>query len=349
MQKPVIAVALSGGVDSLVSGFLLKEKYPHVFGLHFTTGYENQPGNMAHIKDQLKMDIVCLDLSEAFEQKVVQYFVSTYIQGRTPNPCMVCNQKIKFGILLEQAKKLGADYLATGHYAAIANTLTRPQQDTSTSYAWLEKGADTAKDQSYFLARLSSRQLSRILCPLADFTKDQVKDLAVRYNLAPLRAKESQDICFIHGTGICEFITDKTGNAPRKGPVMDMNGRHVGTHDGVFRFTIGQRRGINCPASEPYYVRKIDPLTNTLHVCFKQDLAQTQMAVDSIMWNDSDSDDTGNVKTKIRYHHKEAASRLHRNGSSGRVVFNHPQYAVTPGQAAVFYKGKRVSGSGIIQ
>ncbi|MEE4364763.1 MAG: tRNA 2-thiouridine(34) synthase MnmA [Desulfotignum sp.] len=347
MHKPVIAVALSGGVDSLVSGFLLKEKYPHVFGLHFITGYENRPGNMAHIKEQLKMDIVCLDLSAAFEQKVVQYFVSTYTQGQTPNPCMVCNQKIKFGILLEQAKKLGADYLATGHYAAIVNTLTRPHLDTS--HAWLEKGMDTAKDQSYFLARLSSRQLSQVLCPLADFTKEQVKDLAVRYNLAPLRAKESQDICFIHDTGICEFITDKTGMAPRKGPVMDMTGRHVGTHDGVFKFTIGQRRGINCPASEPYYVRKIDPLTNSLHVCFKKDLAQDQMAVDSIMWNDPDTDDTQNLKTKIRYHHKEADSRLYRKGSAGRVIFNHPQHAVTPGQAAVFYKGKKVSGSGIIQ
>ncbi len=347
MQKPVIAVALSGGVDSLVSGFLLKEKYTHVFGLHFTTGYENQPGNMAYIKEQLKMDIVCLDLSEAFEQKVVQYFVSTYTKGQTPNPCMVCNQKIKFGILLEQAKKLGADYLATGHYATITNTLTRPHQDTS--HAWLEKGKDAAKDQSYFLARLSNSQLSQILCPLADYTKDQVKDLAAQYNLAPLHAKESQDICFIHSTGICEFITDKTGMAPQKGPVIDMKGRQVGTHDGVFRFTIGQRRGINCPASEPYYVRKIDPLTNTLHVCFKKDLALTEMAVDSIMWNDPDSDDAGNVKTKIRYHHKEAESRLYRNGSAGRVVFNHPQYAVTPGQAAVFYKGKRVSGSGIIQ
>ncbi|MFO7913603.1 MAG: tRNA 2-thiouridine(34) synthase MnmA [Desulfotignum sp.] len=347
MHKPVIAVALSGGVDSLVSGFLLKEKYPHVFGLHFTTGYENQPGNMAHIKDQLKMDVVTLDLSKAFEKEVVQYFVSTYTRGQTPNPCMVCNQKIKFGILLEQAKKLGADYLATGHYATIFNFLTRPH--LSMSHAWLEKGTDTAKDQSYFLARLSSQQLSRILCPLADYTKNQVKDLAARYNLAPLRKKESQDICFIHGTDFGEFISDKTGIAFEKGPVMDMTGRQVGTHDGVFRFTIGQRRGINCPASAPYYVRKIDPVTNTLHVCFKQDLAQTQMAVNSIMWNDPDGDNNQTLKTKIRYNHKEAVSRLYRNGSAGRVVFKHPQYAVTPGQAAVFYKGKRVSGSGIIQ
>ncbi len=347
MKTPVIAVALSGGVDSLVAGFLLKKKYAHVFGLHFTTGYEQGPKNMASLKDQLKMDIVYLDLSEAFEQKVVKYFVSTYIQGQTPNPCMVCNQKIKFGILLEQAKKLGADYLATGHYATVVNTLTRPDQDISC--AWLEKGTDEKKDQSYFLARLSCHQLSRILCPLADFTKGKVKDLAVRHNIAPISAKESQDICFISSTGFCEFITDKTGMTSQKGPVLDINGRQVGTHTGVFRFTIGQRRGINCPAPEPYYVRKIDPVTNTLHVCFKQDLAQTDMAVDSIMWNDPDSDNAQELKTKIRYHHKESESRLFRKGAAGRVVFKHPQYAITPGQAAVFYKGKRVSGSGIIQ
>lgn len=346
MKKPLIAVALSGGVDSLVSGFLVKKKFPHVFGLHFTTGYENQPGNMAYIKDQLKMDIVCLDLSNAFEKEVVQYFISTYSQGRTPNPCMICNQKIKFGILLEQAKKLGAEYLATGHYATIANPLTRPDQNIS--HAWLEKGTDRAKDQSYFLARLSSSQLSRIVCPLANFTKDQVKNLAAQCNLAPLGAKESQDICFIHGP-VGEFISEKTGMNFQKGPVMDMKGRQVGTHDGVFRFTIGQRRGINCPASQPYYVKKIDPAKNTLHVCFKQDLAQTQMVVDNIMWNDPDSDDIQDLKTKIRYHHKEADSRLYRNGSAGRVIFTRPQHAVTPGQAAVFYKGKKVSGSGIIQ
>ncbi|HKJ98944.1 MAG TPA: tRNA 2-thiouridine(34) synthase MnmA [Desulfotignum sp.] len=347
MKTPIIAVALSGGVDSLVSGFLLKKKYSHVFGLHFTTGYEKEPKNMAHLKDQLKIDIVSLDLSEAFEQKVVNYFVSTYIQGQTPNPCMVCNQKIKFGILLEQAKKLGADYLATGHYATIVNTLTQPERDIS--YAWLEKGTDEKKDQSYFLARLSCHQLSRILCPLADFTKDQVKALAVRHNIAPVSAKESQDICFIPNTQFCEFIADKTKMPSQKGPVLDISGRQVGTHNGVFQFTIGQRRGINCPASEPYYVNKIDPVTNTLHVCFKQDLARTQMAVDSIIWNDPDSDDVQELKTKIRYHHKEAESRLFRKKDGARVVFKHPQYAVTPGQAAVFYKGKRVSGSGIIQ
>ncbi len=347
MKEPVIAVALSGGVDSLVTGFLLKQRYAHVFGLHFTTGYETAPKQINLIKDQLKMDIITLDLSTSFEQEVVTYFVSTYTQGKTPNPCMVCNQKIKFGVLLNQAIKLGADYLATGHYATIINALTRPDQKIF--HAWLEKGADTKKDQSYFLARLSRQQLSKIICPLAQFSKDTVKDLAVRHHLAPISAKESQDICFIHGSDFSKFITDKSSMTPRKGPVVDGSGRQVGTHNGIFGFTIGQRRGISCPASAPYYVQKIDPLTNTLHVCFKQDLAQTAMEVENIVWNNENTDDIQKVTTKIRYQHKAAPSMLQRRGSAGKVIFKEPQYAVTPGQTAVFYKKNKVLGSGIIQ
>jgi tRNA-uridine 2-sulfurtransferase len=347
MKEPVIAVALSGGVDSLVTGFLLQQRYAHVFGLHFTTGYETAPKQINLIKDQLKMDIITLDLSTSFEQEVVTYFVSTYTQGKTPNPCMVCNQKIKFGVLLNQAIKLGADYLATGHYATIINALTRPDQKNF--HAWLEKGADTKKDQSYFLARLSRQQLSKIICPLAQFSKDKVKDLAVRHHLAPISAKESQDICFIHGSDFSKFITDKSSMTPRKGPVVDGSCRQVGTHNGIFGFTIGQRRGINCPASAPYYVQKIDPLTNTLHVCFKQDLAQTAMEVENIVWNNENTDDIQKVTTKIRYQHKAAPSMLQRRGSAGKVIFKEPQYAVTPGQTAVFYKKNKVLGSGIIQ
>jgi tRNA-uridine 2-sulfurtransferase len=347
MKPPIIAVAVSGGVDSLVSAFLLKQTDARVFGLHFTTGYDTRQKDMMLLKDQLKMDIITLDLSIPFEQEVVKYFVSAYTRGKTPNPCMVCNQKIKFGVLLDQAKKLGADFLATGHYATIVNSLTRPDHDAD--HAWLEKGTDAEKDQSYFLGRLSSRQLSRIICPLAGVTKDRVRALAAQNGLVPVTSKESQDICFVHDNHIVDFITQKTGLGPRPGPVMDINGRQVGTHNGVQAFTIGQRRGINCPASEPYYVKKIDPSTNTLYVCFKPDLAQTGMEVEQVMWNDTCADDIQDVATRIRYRHKEAPSRLIRNQTPGRVVFQEPQYAVTPGQAAVFYRGRRVLGSGIIQ
>ncbi len=353
MHAPAIGVAVSGGVDSLVAAFLLRQQYKQVFGLHFTTGYETRKTDVNQLKDQLKMDIITLDLSDPFENQVVHYFTSTYAHGKTPNPCMVCNQKIKFGVLMEQAQKHGADYLATGHYATIVNALTHP--DDAMPYPRLEKAVDENKDQSYFLARLSGEQLSKILCPLAGFYKNQVKALASEHGLVPVSAKESQDICFVHDKDLASFFTGKTGLTPEPGPIMDFHGRRVGTHAGVHAFTVGQRRGINCPASEPYYVRRIDPSTHTLHVCFKKDLAQQEMTVNQMVWNDPRGTDAlpfnaaRKVAVKIRYRHKEAPAMLTRQGTSGQVLFNQPQYAVTPGQAAVFYHGPRVLGSAIIQ
>lgn len=347
MQAPAIGVAVSGGVDSLVAAFLLRQQYKQVFGLHFTTGYETRKTDINRLKDQLKMDVITLDLSEPFENQVVHYFVSTYSRGKTPNPCMACNQKIKFGVLLEQAQKQGADYLATGHYATIVNALTQP--DASIPHPRLEKAVDEKKDQSYFLARLSCEQLSKVLCPLAEFSKDQVKALAARHALVPDSSKESQDVCFIHDKNLASFFTGKTGLAPEPGPIIDIHGRRVGTHTGVHAFTVGQRRGINCPASEPYYVRRIDPFTHTLHVCFKKDLAQSQMTVEQLVWHDTRSETGKEVAVKIRYRHKEVPATLTRRGTSGQVLFNQPQYAVTPGQTAVFYNGPQVLGSAIIQ
>jgi tRNA-specific 2-thiouridylase len=347
MPAPAIGVAVSGGVDSLVSAFLLRQQYRQLFGLYFTTGYETRKTDINQLKDQLKMDIITLDLSVPFENQVIDYFVSTYARGKTPNPCIVCNQKIKFGVLLAHARKLGADYLATGHYATIVNDLTQP--DAGVPLPRLEKAADLKKDQSYFLARLTCKQLAEILCPLAGFTKQQVKALAAHHGLLPVTAKESQDVCFIHDKNLASFFTEKIGLASRPGPIIDIHGRQVGTHTGVHAFTVGQRRGINCPASEPYYVRRIDPATHTLHVCFKKDLAQQQMTVEQMIWHDPRFEAVQNVSVKIRYRHKETDAVLTRQGSSGQVRFKQPQYAVTPGQAAVFYNGPRVMGSGIIQ
>ncbi len=347
MPEPVIGVAVSGGVDSLVSAFLLKQQYKQVFGLHFTTGHELHKPDIQRLKDQLNMDIVTLDLSAPFEKEVIDYFISTYVRGKTPNPCMVCNRKIKFGVLMDHALKLGADYLATGHYAAVVNDLTDP--DGTRPLPRLEKAADLKKDQSYFLARLSLEQLSRALCPLAGFTKDQVKRLAAGHGLTPVTGKESQDICFIHDRNLTDFFTGKMGLTSRPGPIIDGHGRRVGSHAGVHAFTVGQRKGLNCPASEPYYVRRIDPESHTLHVCFKKDLARQQMTVAQMVWHDDRPEPVREVAVKIRYRHKETGATLTRQGTTGRVMFHQPQYAVTPGQTAVFYSGSRVLGSGIIQ
>lgn len=347
MNSPVVAVALSGGVDSLVSGYLVKKAFKQVMGIHFTTGYEKQAADIQSLETQLGFPVHQVDLGAWFEQQVVQYFISTYLEGKTPNPCLVCNQQIKFGALLDKARELGAEILATGHYATIVNSLSFPKKNIS--LPWLEQGADPLKDQSYFLSLLGPEQLARIYFPLAGFTKARVKALARENNLTPTSPAESQDICFIQDKTFPQFIQDKTGMDFKPGPIKDLFGKMIGHHKGLFRFTIGQRRGINCPASEPYYVRSLDLSTNTLTVCFKKDLAQTTLQVGQMHWNGPLPLEPLQVITKIRYSHPGADSWMIPVGTSAQVVFDLPQPAVTPGQAAVFYSGTRVLGAGIIQ
>ncbi|MBU1340288.1 MAG: tRNA 2-thiouridine(34) synthase MnmA [Proteobacteria bacterium] len=347
MKHPVVAVALSGGVDSLVSGYLLKQKFKHVFGIHFTTGYEKEPASVELLEKQLGFPVTIVDLSKTFEKKVVHYFIQTYLEGKTPNPCIICNKEIKFGELLQHALNMGADFLATGHYATIVNPLSSP--DKTICQCYLEKGSDPLKDQSYFLSLLSCDQLEKIIFPLAGMTKKEVKKLAESNRIAPTHPSESQDICFIQDNNFSRFIIDKQGLLPKHGNIIDMDGRILGQHTGLHQFTVGQRRGINCPAGEPYYVKHIDIQNNVLRVCFKKDLSADKLTIAHINWNFSDQTVIPDIITKIRYSHKGALSTLTLNGLEGQVVFDEPQNAITPGQAAVFYKDKRVLGAGIIQ
>ncbi len=347
MDEPIVAVALSGGIDSLVTGFLIKRNYKKAFGIHFTTGYERATVDTRHLESQLGFKIHTVDLHDAFEESVVAYFVSTYMAGKTPNPCLACNWKIKFGVLMSRARALGATALATGHYARVVNPLSCPDRDIPAP--WLEKGKDAGKDQSYFLALLSSSQLDRLIFPLGGLEKSEVRQIAADHHLVPSIPSESQDICFIKKKRFSDFILDKTGIPSRPGKVIDITGKEVGRHNGLHTFTIGQRRGINIPAHAPYYVRRIHMADNTLEVCFKQDLAQDRMTVGNIIWNYPADKEIPNMVTKIRYAHKGAPSTLIRQGDHGEVIFNTPQHAVTPGQAAVFYSKNRVLGAGIIQ
>ncbi|WP_457551144.1 tRNA 2-thiouridine(34) synthase MnmA [Desulfobacula sp.] len=347
MKNPIVAVALSGGVDSLISGYLLKQRYKNVFGLHFITGYEKGPTDLRFLEDQLGFPVSCIDLSKVFEKKIVQYFIHTYLEGKTPNPCIICNKEIKFGELLKTAQNMGADFLATGHYATVVNQISCPDKKISNCY--LEKGTDPLKDQSYFLSLLSSDQLEKIIFPLAGKTKKQVKQIAGANHLEPAHPSESQDICFIHDNNFSCFIQEKQGIKPQHGHIIDMNKKIIGQHKGLHQFTIGQRRGINCPAKEPYYVKNIDMKNNVLQVCFKKDLSLKTLKIAQINWNFSYKKIIPDIVTKIRYGHKGAISTLTLNGSCGEVVFDKPQNAITPGQAAVFYKDARVLGAGIIQ
>jgi tRNA-specific 2-thiouridylase len=359
--KAKTAILLSGGVDSLVAAHLLKQQGHDVVGIHFVTGYEkpnpekgpspspeaNPRGGAAAqrtaaaLADQLNIPVEIMDCREAFQSLVVNYFIRTYADGRTPNPCLVCNPAIKFGTAFAFAESLGAQRLATGHYA-------RTHVDQQ-GLCRLLRGKDRAKDQSYFLARLPQDKLSKAIFPLGDMTKPATIKLARQSGLEPIHPRESQDVCFIHQDRYSEFLLQQTGFDASPGPIKDPAGTIIGRHPGLHYFTIGQRRGINCPAREPYYVIGIDAKNNCLTVGFKQDTLAAKCQVGDINWIRKKPDAPLDVKTRIRYRHEAAPSQIVPIGEKRvQVRFHSPQSAITPGQGAVFYIGEEVLGGGFI-
>ncbi|MBC2716857.1 MAG: tRNA 2-thiouridine(34) synthase MnmA [Desulfobacteraceae bacterium] len=367
-MKPKIAVAISGGVDSLVAAFILKKKYENIVGLHFLNGYEPAPFQpsespsesfersdqsiisiyeppdahpITHIANQLNIPIKLVDCRYHFQKYVVDYFVQSYRKGLTPNPCIICNPLIKFGIVFDLAKHLGASYFATGHYAGII--------EKADDQYFLTKGRDSQKDQSYFLAFLSRKVLPFIRFPLGNMTKQQVIEMAVLNGLTPVLTKESQDVCFIHNNDYAYFLTSQDRFVASPGLITDSDGRRIGAHQGLHKFTIGQRRGINCPASEPYYVLKIDMEQNRLIVGFKKDLYKTGLKIKNINWFIPKPKSNLDIFVKIRYRHQATeAVLIPQNEDSAKIYFKKPQPAVTPGQGAVCYIGDEVIAGGWI-
>ena len=358
-----VAIALSGGIDSLVSAALLKDQNHRLIALHFLTGYEatdegcpakpvqadrfaalkaRTRANLQPLADRLDIPLYIIDLRTEFQRRVVNYFISAYQAGRTPNPCLLCNPLIKFNILLEKARSLGAAYIATGHYARI-----EPAADGRRR---LLRGLDRAKEQSYFLARLSQAQLKQAILPLGGMTKEQTRLIARQKDLTPAAAQESQDVCFIKSMTYEAFLTHQPGFHSQPGPIVNHIGQEIGRHQGLHRFTIGQRRGINCPATEPYYVLRIDPANNRLVVGFREDLFSDECHVDQINWIGVPPRAPIKVYTRIRYRHEAVASTLMPLGvDKAYVRFDAPEAAVTPGQGAVFYQNDEVLGGGWIQ
>ena len=342
-MKKLTAIAISSGIDSLAAAYLLKKQGHKVIGIHFTTGYETEPVNIiSHIADNLNIKIEILDCHKEFKQKVVDYFIQSYLTGQTPNPCLVCNPLIKFGTMLEFARGLGASCLATGHYAGIT-------KDKHGRFHLL-KGVDLKKDQSYFLAFMSQKQLARACFPLGMMTKTEVIKLAREHELDHFIKQESQDICFIKGKTYGEFIALQKSFIPQPGLIEDIDGNIIGKHKGLHLFTIGQRRGIDLPASEPYYVVRIDRKQNRLVVGFKDSLITSECRVAGINWINKESRSGGiKVYTRVRYRHKAVLSTLFPDGGNKAIVrFENPQSAITPGQGAVFYRGNEVLGGGWI-
>ena len=361
-MAPIVAVALSGGIDSLVSAVLLKDRGYTIIGLHFLSGYEaGSPLATRHVErpvleaiesgasrkmrtliQQLDIPIHVIDLSKSFQTIVVDYFLDTYRSGKTPSPCLACNPQIKFDLLFKKAKALGAGAIATGHYARIV--------EDSDGYRHLLRGRDAIKDQSYFLARLNQKQLTTAMLPLGDMTKKQTRRIARRRGLVPVNAQESQDVCFIKEGSYSDFIHRQPGFSSRPGPIEDIHGRLIGEHSGLYRFTIGQRRGINCPAAEPYYVVRIEPQRNRLVVGHKMDLLSSSCRVVGINWIEPLPQKPFNALIQLRYRHQGALGHISPvSCDTVDITFEEPEPAVTPGQGAVFYDGDKVLGGGWIE
>jgi len=342
-----IVVAMSGGVDSSVAASLLVEQGYDVCGVSLRMWEENRGPRVcsdhrgaAEVAEMLGIPHTLLDLRAQFAAKVVKPFARDYLHGRTPNPCVACNRDFKLGTLLNWAREQGADFVATGHYARITH------QDGS--HAALFRGADGAKDQSYFLFALSQEQLARALFPLGEMHKTEVRERARRLGLPAAERPESQDICFGDYKELVASYADT--DEVCSGDVINRSGKILGRHTGIHGVTIGQRRGLGIAAAQPLYVIDIDSKTKQVVVGKKEELRCKGLIAGGVNWIDLPEQIEFAAAVQIRYRAPAVPSTV-RSGANGscEVVFHEPVQGVTPGQAAVFYRGDQVLGGGWIE
>lgn len=352
MGKIKVAVAMSGGVDSSVVAALLKNQGYEVLGVTmcFNTAEENRKkpaccspssvGDAERVAHSLGIRHYVLSMQKYLEEYVIKDFCTQYLLGNTPNPCVICNQYIKFGKLLEKADVLGAKFLATGHYVR----LRRFQKSL-----WVYKARDAKKDQSYFLYRLNQKQLKSILFPLGGYSKDEVRKLATGFSLSVAEKPASQEICFLPQDDYRQFLRSRFGNKIVPGKILDQSGNVVGRHKGIAYYTIGQREGLGVAMGYPAYVTKIDYEKNTITIGKKEMAFSGEFIVKNLHFANRPIKNRVVLRVKIRYNHKESRAELIPAGSKIRVNFKKTQFAVTPGQAAVFYDRDRVVGGGVIE
>lgn len=342
---------MSGGVDSSVAAGLLVDEGHQVEGVSlrlWESGTED-PRNCSDcrgargVADVLGIRHTVLDLTSQFFERVVGPFARSYLRGLTPNPCVACNHDFKLGALMEWARKQGADYVATGHYA-------RVERDSITGRAFLSRGVHRQKDQSYFLFALSQEQLAHTLFPLGSFTKGDVRLLATRFGLPVADRPESQDICLGNYQALVESFAEE-GDL-RSGEIVDRGGTVLGRHQGIHRLTVGQRRGLGVSAPQPLYVLEIDDGRRQVVVGRKEELGRPGFLVHSVNWIEPPEGGEVVAEVQLRYRSAVVPCRLQLDqestGTAVRVEFLRSAHPVTPGQAAVFYRGERVLGGGWI-
>jgi tRNA-specific 2-thiouridylase len=367
MNKQRVLLGMSGGVDSSVAGYLLREQGYEVIGVTMKVWPQDcisraedkccGPQAVADargVAHALGFPHYVVDEADQFERVVIDYFSSEYRAGRTPNPCVMCNEKLKFGSLWNKAAALGCDYIATGHYAIIEHHEDR---------AVLRKGIDARKDQSYFLFSLRQPQLRHALTPLGTMSKPEIRRIAHSLGLKVADKIDSQEICFVPGNDYKAFLRSHLGEAEfHRGEIYDVNGNFIGEHEGIELFTIGQRKGLPGGSPAPRYVVDLDPKTNRVIVGEVEDLVCEEFEVDRVNWIAPDAENENvdssrrsscrakaDLMVKIRYSHPGTSATLTPlQNSRVRVRLHEPQRAVTPGQAAVFYDGDVVLGGGWI-
>ena len=358
LSTKVIA-AMSGGVDSSVTAALMVEAGYDVvavtmrLGTHDTVEIESDKPNCCSLEGvedarrvavQLGVPFYAVNYEEQFRKRIVDYFADEYVAGRTPSPCVICNQDLKFGRLLDLATQLETDYVATGHYARI-------EQDPETGRHLLRKGVDDRKDQSYFLFSLTQDQLRRALMPLGEYTKDQVREIARKYKLRTSEKPESQELCFIADDNYKRFLKDRIPEKIQEGEIVDRVGKTVGKHQGIPFYTVGQRRGLGIAAGAPLYVTELRTRDNTIVVGKNADLLQDEMQVEGVNLITMD-ELTKPIRAHVKIRYRDAgapATITPLSDMQAAVKFEEPRRAVTPGQAAVFYHGDVVIGGGWIK
>ena len=351
MKKRVVA-AMSGGVDSSIAAALLKEQGYEVTGITMCFNLAESKGKkpsccgLEGIEDarrvchKLGIRHYVMNLGKDFSREVIQDFLREYQAGRTPNPCVRCNRFIKFGILLKKTLNLGAQFLATGHYARIVNT--------PGGYL-LKKARDLKKDQSYFLYRLDQQQLKHIIFPLGNLTKSRVREIAADLGLSVARKQDSQEICFLPEGKYGDLVKAKSPESIKPGGLVDKDGNILGTHRGIPFYTIGQRQGLGIAKGYPLYVTQINAKDNRIIIGRRQDACKTEFLVEEPHFLSKPFKKNVEIKVRIRYNHKESLASVSRVQGKLKVSFRKPQFAITPGQSAVFYDRDTVLAGGIIE
>lgn len=355
--KKTVVVGMSGGVDSSVAAYLLKEQGYNVIGVTMQIWQDEEPQiqseqggccglsaveDAKRVASSIGIPHYVMNFKNCFKEQVIDYFIAEYLAGRTPNPCIACNRYVKWEALLKRSMDIGADYIATGHYARI---------DHLENGRYAVRNCVTAeKDQTYALYNLTQDQLSRTLMPVGDYTKDEIRQIAKKIGLAVADKPDSQDICFVPDGDYAGFIERNCEQVPPPGNFVDADGVVLGRHKGIVHYTVGQRRGLQLSMGKRIFVSRICPETNEVVIGDNEDLMKQTVQTDAFhfMSVEDIKEDTP-VVAKIRYNHKGAEAVLHKR-EDGKIecIFAGPQRAVTPGQALVCYQGEYVLGGGVI-